>query len=156
LKLSRHWYQVDLEAVYAGLEYFLTYHPCGIYRPVKAPVQLHAAIRVILDPLYAFLRATQLRLNAEHGGDAAREVSDVVHTASQEALHGFETLNLELRDGPLEVEHLEYPGAASVLIENGPDNVVLVAFAPASVVDVTLEVFVAEPVHLSSQGFGLR
>ena len=71
-----------------------------------------------------------------------------MHGTTEKRLKGLETLNLNLRDPALEIEHLKYASTAAVLIDNRADEVVIVCFAPACVIYIALEIFMAESLHL--------
>ena len=75
-----------------------------------------------------------------------------MHATSKKSLDGLETLNLDLSNASLEIEHLKYASTAAVLITYGPDNVVVISLASAGVIYVALEVFVTESLHLGLQG----
>ncbi len=76
-----------------------------------------------------------------------------MNAAPEKPLNRLKTLNLHLRNSPLEIEHLQNSITPTVLILYRSDYVVIIGFTSACVIYITLEVFVAQTLNLRLKSF---
>ncbi len=100
----------------------------------------HEKIGVSHDSLDIDLTFAENCIHSDHGLDALRKVTYVADASTKETLDGLEPINMHPGELASEVVHLSDSNRMTVLIIDGPNQVILEVIATANVVDVVLEI----------------
>lgn len=124
------------EGLQAFLEHFLGMDACLVYGEVYVLELGHEQIGVGHNSLNVHFAVAEDRVHPNHSLYALGKVTYVADASSKETLDRLEPINVHLRELACKVEHLGDSNRMTVLIIDGPNNVIFEVFATANVVYV--------------------